>query len=31
MKLVGKSIIGKKKAKEGFEYPIIRCSSNTKK
>ena len=24
MKLVGKSIIGKKKAKEGFEYPIIR-------
>ena len=24
MKLVGKSVIGKKKAKEGFEYPIIR-------
>ncbi len=24
MKLVGKSIIGKKKAKEQFEYPIIR-------
>ncbi len=24
MKLVGKSIIGKKKAKEGFEYPIVR-------
>ena len=24
MRLVGKSIIGKKKAKEGFEYPIVR-------
>ena len=24
MKFVGKSIIGKKKAKEGFKYPIVR-------
>ncbi len=24
MKLVGKSIIGKKKAKKGFKYPIVR-------
>ena len=24
MKLVGKSVIGRKRAKEGFEYPIVR-------
>jgi len=26
MKLAGKSVIGRKKAKEGFEYPIVRFS-----